>query len=404
MKPFQHLADDPFFRWCEDSEWNACIGPQGHEENYIDGYMEAATLLANSVVEQKLYISRDTLVLPILYNARHAIELTLKFVVARLLAENLFKEMGRATHDISDYLTKLQSAKLGDWELRSLLEKLTPYVSSLSAIDTDGQQLRYAKDKSGTPSLDARPLANLEVIRSSLANLGEVLRKLKYRVRDFCEENQTGTRTQICSRSDLEFIAKEIAPYRNLGSPDFLEARDRVKARFGFGNRPFQEAYDVIKKSREFGVHLGQTFELKSLSDEHAKLFISRWTKLHPPRPVGEPRSRIVRSSELMELMRTAPSAPPVARELIAELSIDDLADVETIYYLGRDKVFPEFYDSEFSTIKKEYEVIPDPIGKVQHVLNKTNLLKYLSLGVRRLGRTALADELLAMRPDLSEN
>lgn len=231
----------------------------------------------------------------------------------------------------------------------------------------------------------------------------DVLRKLKYRVREFREENQTGTRTQNCSRSDLEFIAKEMAPYRTLGSPEFLEARDRVKARFGFGNRPFQEAYDVIKKSREFGVHFGQTFELKSLSDEHAKFFVSGWTKLHPPRPEGEPRSRIVRSSELVELMRTAPCAPPVARELMAKLSIDDLADVETIYYLGRDKAFPEFYDSEFATTKKEYEVVPDPIGKVQHVLNKTNLLKYLSLGIRRLGRPSLADELLVMRPDLSE-
>lgn len=137
--------------------------------------MEAATLLANSVVEQKLYISRDTLVLPILYNTRHAIELTLKFVVARLHTGGLFKEVGKANHDISDYLTKLQNAKLGDWELRSLLEKLNPYVSSLSAIDTDGQQLRYSKDQSGIASLNARPLANLEVIRSSLVDLGDVL-------------------------------------------------------------------------------------------------------------------------------------------------------------------------------------------------------------------------------------
>ncbi|MCP9759184.1 hypothetical protein EGI20_07655 [Aquitalea sp. S1-19] len=401
MKPFEHLADDPFFRWSEDSEWNACIGPQGHEENYIDGYMEAATLLANSVVEQKLYISRDTLVLPILYNARHAIELTLKFVVARLHAENLYS-LKKTNHNISDYLTELQRENLGDWEMRSLLESLSPYVSSLSAIDNDGQQLRFAKDKSGIASLSERPLANFEVIRSSLAELGDVLRKIKSRVQDFCEESRTGTFTKSCSRSDLKFIASEMAPYPTLGSPDFLEAKERVKLRFSFGNRPFQEAYDDIIRSREFGAYLGQTFELNCLSDKHAKFFVSGWAKLHPPRPEGESGCRIVRSSELREIMMASPSSRPVASELTTTLSIDDLADVETIYYLGRDNIFPEFYEAHFATTKKEYQVASDLIGKVQHVLSKTNFLNYFSRGVRRLGRPELADELIAMRPDLS--
>jgi hypothetical protein len=79
------LADDPFFKLQADSTWNASIGPQGSEENYIDGYIEAALELANAVIDKKMIAQRDTLVLPILYNARHAVELTLKFVVARLV-------------------------------------------------------------------------------------------------------------------------------------------------------------------------------------------------------------------------------------------------------------------------------------------------------------------------------
>ena len=78
MTQLTTLSDDPFFRLTGDTEWNACIGPQGHEENYVDGYMEAALYLSRAVLEKQLHISRDTLVLPILYNARHAIELALK--------------------------------------------------------------------------------------------------------------------------------------------------------------------------------------------------------------------------------------------------------------------------------------------------------------------------------------
>jgi len=40
------LKDDPFFRLSAASDWSACIGKQGIEENYLDGYIEAAIELA----------------------------------------------------------------------------------------------------------------------------------------------------------------------------------------------------------------------------------------------------------------------------------------------------------------------------------------------------------------------
>jgi len=70
--PYEH---DPFFKKIHDADWNACIGRQGHEENYLDGYIEAAIELADAIIEKKMFAKRDTLVLPILYNARHATHL-----------------------------------------------------------------------------------------------------------------------------------------------------------------------------------------------------------------------------------------------------------------------------------------------------------------------------------------
>jgi hypothetical protein len=76
------LADDPFFRLPADSAWNVCIGKQGNEENYLDGYIEAAIELATAIIEKKMFAKRDTVVLPIMYNARHAVELALKFTIS----------------------------------------------------------------------------------------------------------------------------------------------------------------------------------------------------------------------------------------------------------------------------------------------------------------------------------
>lgn len=59
-------------------------GSQGHEEHYVDGYIEAAIELTTAILDKRLYGQRDTLVLPILYSARHAVQLNLKFAASRL--------------------------------------------------------------------------------------------------------------------------------------------------------------------------------------------------------------------------------------------------------------------------------------------------------------------------------
>ena len=89
-------SDEPFFKRNPVSTWNACIGKQGYEEHYIDGYIEAAMELAGGVIDKKMYRSRDTLVLPILYNARHAVEFTLKFATDRLVEAALIQPVDAA--------------------------------------------------------------------------------------------------------------------------------------------------------------------------------------------------------------------------------------------------------------------------------------------------------------------
>ena len=83
------------------------------------------------------------------------------------------------------------------------------------------------------------------------------------------------------------------------------------------------------------------------------------------------------------------------------ELSADELAEVDTIYYLGRDNEMPEFYDRLFSSTRRNYEVDSHPIDKVHHLLSKTNLLTAFAKGLTRLGRPKLAEELLVTWADL---
>jgi hypothetical protein len=94
MVDSDQLENDPSFRVPAGSDWNACIGKQGTEENYLDGYIEAAMELVTTIIEKKMLDRRDTVVLPMLYNARHAIELVLKFAINRLAAIGVVSSPG----------------------------------------------------------------------------------------------------------------------------------------------------------------------------------------------------------------------------------------------------------------------------------------------------------------------
>ncbi len=145
---------DPFFSLIYDSEWNACIGRQGTEENYVDGYMEAALELASAVIDKRQYGKRDTLAMPILYNARHALELSQKFVLDRLCEASVIAIPRPTDHDIKSHWTLIASAPLGDADLRKHVSDLAPFIESLRRIDADGQQFRVP----GKPRPDRRAL------------------------------------------------------------------------------------------------------------------------------------------------------------------------------------------------------------------------------------------------------
>jgi hypothetical protein len=165
--------NDPFFKRKYDTKWNACIGRQGHEENYLDGYIEAAIELAGAVIDKKMFEKRDTLVLPILHNARHAVELALKFVTDRLAAAGLVPAPERRNHNIKAYWDRLHAASLGDEKLSQTIAAMKPFIDSL--IDRDGQELRYHLNNTDDASLSDYSLANLEVIRESLSELSEII-------------------------------------------------------------------------------------------------------------------------------------------------------------------------------------------------------------------------------------
>ncbi|MBY6137627.1 hypothetical protein KUV61_17460 [Nocardioides marinus] len=385
---------DPFFALTEDSDWNACIGKQGDEENYADGYIEAAMELAAAVIDKSLYEKRDTLVLPILYNARHAIELTLKLVIREFVNRGVLTEGHKANHDIASHASFLEEKQIPDESFRTQLTRLRPYIDSLTQVDSDGQELRYHTNRDGKQSMDKKALANILVIYKSLDSLSTILGELKNRAYSLCDEWKTGTRTAHCSRQDLLEIARNLPQRSEWGSPDFEEAKNRIRARYVLSNRNFTAALDKIQETRELAGIVGINSTPIHLTNEKAEFLLGKWDTLHPPRNTDALGTDFLARVSFRELQHERQIEQQVINDIVSELSEEELADAETIYRLNSTRTFAEFYEERLEVQMKLYKVRADLRQQVQDLMGKTNFRRNFLGGLRMVGCVALADGL----------
>lgn len=390
---------DPFFETIADGDWNACVGSQGREENYIDGYIEAAIELASAVIDKHLYSSRDTLAMPILYNGRHALELSLKFAINRLFRMGVLGNAHRPDHDILSHWKHLRDAGVGDTTTRALIDELEPFVVSLANIDDDGQELRYPKTQTGKKNLDNIAVVNLPHIRASLQAMGKTLKKLIYRIEEIEDERRSGIHTRECSRRDLREIAGMLGNYANWTHESFNERKAAVCARFGLRSRKFSQAVTKIKESRELGALVGLEQPLHHLSDEKAVAVLDLWAKANPEkRPNPNDLSTgfwKLNHAEMLEHLRTGGE---LIRAVRALLTPDGLADLETLFYVGRGSEQCEHYEQVLQYMKNAHLISGTEVD-FNHILSKTSLLKNVIIGARLLGRPSLASRLQAIRP-----
>jgi hypothetical protein len=391
-------SDDPFFWLPENSEWNALIGRQGEEANYLDGYMQAALLLANTLIGKKLYGERDTLILPILYNARHAVELTLKFLLRRLTSAGISIAPWAKNHDIRRHWEALHNAELGDSSLRSSVAALEPFVMSLSKIDDDGQELRYHETREGRPSLKDYGLANIAVIAFNLRKLQQVLSALQHRLYDLLSERATGTFTSRCSRSDLLAITHMLPPHDEWKSHAFDKAKAAIRELFQLGSRQFSMAVDAIKVNRQMKALIGPPSELVHLTDGHAILAVQQWARRHPLREVTDDESFDYFDRDWEAFHHHMDIAKEVNEAILQELSLVEIADLQTIFYVGRDRVFCEYYETQVSRTANQIKTLSDGLTELNQVMEKTNFRDGFAQGLVVVGRPDLAKQIAETR------
>jgi hypothetical protein len=83
-----------------------------------------------------------------------------------------------------------------------------------------------------------------------------------------------------------------------------------------------------------------------------------------------------------------------VIAAIIETLSIDEIADLEAIYLVGRGREFSEHYDSILQHARERRHVDDDLWEAVHYLVQKTNLQSAVASGLTILGRPDLAERI----------
>lgn len=257
--------------------------------------------------------------------------------------------------------------------------------------------------KDGERSMAELGLVNLKRIRDSLTGLKEQLDFLRFRVFDLGHERETGTFTGECSRLDLFEIARCLPPRTEWGLAAFDNVRNEVRSRFGLSSKAFARALDMIQRNPEMGAMIGVEFSLAHLTDDKVLQLLGAWGALFPPRPAvaGPILSSIVPPMSREERVQIGRQHATTDADILEMINDDELADLETIFYIGRDERYGEHYADRLTAKKREHAVHGDRRSKLHHLTSKGNLAQMLAAGSIRLGRPRLANRIYAWRPDL---
>lgn len=390
------FPNDPFFRRGPSIEWNACIGRQGDEHAYVIGYMEAAIELVSAVIDKQQHGKRDTLAMPILYTARHAVELTLKFCARRLAAKAMQDASLKHSHNVSSLWQILHDADIGDREIAHHIAALKPYVDSLAAIDDDGQELRYHENIEADQSLSKYSLVSLEVVRESLGTLSEITQQLQYRTLDFLQETHTGTYTPRCSRADIFNITGMLPPISQWKELEFDKARQRVRDEYGISSNEFQRVIRIVKDNSELRGLLGEETPMRHLTDELIAAALVEWRKWHPPETkVSGLLPKRARDISVETIIERGKVGGQVVAAIKVLLTAEQLGELEALYYFGSSSSFFEDFDRAAEEAAAGYKG-RDAVAQIVHLFSKGNLDRCLARSLEQVGRLTLARQIAA--------
>lgn len=263
------------------NKYNACVGNNGWVgmSSYIDGFQSSTVILLESLIKNVdkkncdgFMWCLDTCVYPILFSARHFLELFLKQQILRISYlknkdedDYKIKLTLLKTHD-THKLWKLFLAEVKsvcDIRLNKYLNKIHIFILQFHNIDSTGETFRYPYSQTNSLHLTNHSVIGLKRFYKQFLKFSKVASEFSFLTHYLLQEYKVGTYTKHLSRNDIEKIALLLPKKNNWNNINLKRYQSYVKDKYGVGCREFLDVLEIIKNNIEFNNIVSDEYNLE---------------------------------------------------------------------------------------------------------------------------------------------
>lgn len=276
------------FEFHEEDAIIACVGENGGttDEDIRNGFKRTVELLTESLKDGQEV--EDLLVYPIVYNARHSIELSLKIVIKMLweiegkkgikYSDEIIAERKKKihTHNIEELYKMACENKNIDRRIPAYFENIEDMIR-FYYFDEEGDAFKYELNKENQPHMIKNKISHISIVllETEFKEVMEKFDELICFLRNCMDEYSLGTFTKNLSRTDIWDISKRLPDYEEWRTEKFREIKEEIKQEYHLGSKEFSEAVNLIKKNRFFSENIGCEKIFGTITQEELKEYAS---------------------------------------------------------------------------------------------------------------------------------
>lgn len=398
------------FRGAHPTWANACVGENGAPGiiDYASGFAAAANaLLDGAIATQGNELTVDTLVYPVCFTMRHAIELFLKSTADDLISIGEMRGVAlplfihKESHDLGVIWRYVKGHSITtDERLAEIVRGLDEYVLDVAAMDASGQVFRYPFDLENKKHLTEIGIINFLVLKVRFNEVERLLLELSRMTVNLVQEYRWGTFTKKLSRHQLRQLATELPPRSAWKEASFDDVKVALKAKYNLSNNDFCKALKLIQQRHEMAACIGMQVLVPGFTLEALQHFFDYWCKVNELKHVIKPPPpRIVGSGELHDAIRDHATRQVSARALASEISFEEFSAIQALFEFEGEAPVSEAFDRVHSICQKSidsYRADPDEyLRLLSRMGGKIRAFERILYSLDMLGQTEALEAVL---------
>lgn len=354
--------------------YNACVGDNGgfYMYAYVKGYKEAVEILLEKVLTERYLL--DSLVYPIIYNARHYVELSLKASIDNLkyinqILGNKCDLIKTKTHQISHLWNIERDLSSADIRYKNVVSKLEEFIQDYSDMDDSAETFRFPTDHKGEFHLKTQGCINLEAFAKRFAEMSEAFDDLSYMDDFLVNEYRVATVVEHYSRATIESIAKEMPPkpWNNEASASQI---NYLMGRYGLSSGQFSKIVGKLESHREFASLIGMEIPLEGLSLERFSFFIQEYQSF------GENNKHVDLKTYWENVYKVSDA-----------FSLDEIAILAALREIGS---CDGYYSEDYDYVREKRMEMGKDVLLGEELLKSLRTLEYIKKGLLMTGQKTL--------------